>query len=86
VAVGGKGEQWSTSWCEQFKVLLSRSLKERRHEAFNKLRIFQVISVATLGGLLWWHTPANHIQDRVHIWMYILPSSLDSAGCAMMPH
>ena len=67
MAVGGKREQWSTSWYEQFRVLLSRSLKERRYEAFNKLRIFQVISVATLGGLLWWHTSPNHIQDRVYM-------------------
>ncbi|XP_074566526.1 ABC transporter G family member 14-like [Curcuma longa] len=59
-----KREQWCTSWWEQFTVLLIRSLKERRHEAFNKLRIFQVLSVATLGGLLWWHTPPSHIQDR----------------------
>ncbi|KAJ8497342.1 hypothetical protein OPV22_007894 [Ensete ventricosum] len=59
-----KREQWCTSWWEQFTVLLSRGLKERRHEAFNKLRIFQVLSVATLGGLLWWHTPTSHIQDR----------------------
>ncbi|RWW45816.1 hypothetical protein BHE74_00048328 [Ensete ventricosum] len=56
--------QWCTSWREQFTVLLSRGLKERRHEVFNKLRIFQVLSVATLGGLLWWHTPVSHIQDR----------------------
>ncbi|KAG6520647.1 ABC transporter G family member 14-like [Zingiber officinale] len=59
-----KREQWCTSWWEQFRVLLSRGLKERRYEAFNKLRIFQVLSVATLGGLLWWHTPSSHIQDR----------------------
>ncbi|XP_042445609.1 ABC transporter G family member 14-like [Zingiber officinale] len=59
-----KREQWCTSWWEQFTVLLIRSLKERRHEAFNKLRIFQVLSVATLGGLLWWRTPPSHIQDR----------------------
>ncbi|KAG6502291.1 ABC transporter G family member 14-like [Zingiber officinale] len=59
-----KREPWCTSWWEQFRVLLSRGLKERRYEAFNKLRIFQVLSVATLGGLLWWHTPTSHIQDR----------------------
>uniref|UniRef100_A0A1D1Z316 ABC transporter G family member 14 n=1 Tax=Anthurium amnicola TaxID=1678845 RepID=A0A1D1Z316_9ARAE len=57
-------EEWSTSWWGQFRVLLSRSLKERRHEAFNRLRIFQVISVAALAGLLWWHTPPSHLQDR----------------------
>ncbi|KAJ6842775.1 ABC transporter G family member 14-like [Iris pallida] len=59
-----KGEQWGSSWWEQFTVLLRRGLKERRHDAFNKLRIFQVLSVATLGGLLWWHTPPSHLQDK----------------------
>lgn len=58
-------EQWCTSWWHQFKVLLQRGVRERRFEAFNKLRIFQVISVAFLGGLLWWHTPTSHIADRV---------------------
>lgn len=46
-------------------VLLQRGLRERRYEAFNRLRIFQVISVAVLGGLLWWHTPTSHIEDRI---------------------
>ncbi|XWS49438.1 hypothetical protein CRYUN_Cryun12cG0003900 [Craigia yunnanensis] len=58
-------EQWCTSWWHQFKVLLQRGVRERRYEAFNGLRIFQVISVAVLGGLLWWHTPASHISDRI---------------------
>ncbi|XP_039030027.1 ABC transporter G family member 14-like isoform X1 [Hibiscus syriacus] len=58
-------EQWCTSWWHQFKVLLQRGVRERRYEAFNRLRIFQVISVAVLGGLLWWHTPASHISDRI---------------------
>ncbi|KAI7994599.1 ABC transporter G family member 14 [Camellia lanceoleosa] len=60
-----KSEQWCTSWWHQFKVLIMRGLRERRYEAFNKLRIFQVISVAILGGLLWWHTPTSHIEDRI---------------------
>ncbi|RDX63901.1 ABC transporter G family member 14 [Mucuna pruriens] len=60
-----KPEQWCTSWWYQFKVLLQRGLRERRFEAFNRLRIFQVISVAFLGGLLWWHTPESHIGDRI---------------------
>ncbi|XP_019155927.1 PREDICTED: ABC transporter G family member 14-like [Ipomoea nil] len=42
-----------------------RGLKERRYDAFNRLRIFQVISVAFLAGLLWWRTPTSHIADRV---------------------
>ncbi|KAG5589237.1 hypothetical protein H5410_039751 [Solanum commersonii] len=60
-----KLEQWCTSWMHQFKVLLMRGLRERRHESFNRLRIFQVISVAFLAGLLWWHTPTSHIEDRI---------------------
>ncbi|XP_052171706.1 ABC transporter G family member 14-like isoform X2 [Diospyros lotus] len=60
-----KSEQWCTSWLHQFKVLLLRGLRERRYEAFNRLRIFQVISVSVLGGLLWWHTPTSHIEDRI---------------------
>ncbi|KAL8208343.1 hypothetical protein R6Q57_007755 [Mikania cordata] len=60
-----KSEQWCTSWWHQFKVLLLRGVRERRFESFNKLRIFQVISVAILGGLLWWHTPTSHIEDRI---------------------
>ncbi|OIT01753.1 PREDICTED: ABC transporter G family member 14-like [Nicotiana attenuata] len=62
---GVKSEQWCTSWSHQFKVLLLRGLRERRYETFNRLRIFQVISVAFLAGLLWWHTPTSHIEDRI---------------------
>ncbi|KAK4795511.1 hypothetical protein SAY86_027837 [Trapa natans] len=60
-----RSRQWSTSWWYQFQVLLQRGLRERRFESFNRLRIFQVISVAVLGGLLWWHTPTSHIADRI---------------------
>ncbi|XP_061338065.1 ABC transporter G family member 14-like [Gastrolobium bilobum] len=60
-----KPEQWCTSWWHQFKVLLQRGLRERRYEAFNRLRIFQVVSVSFLGGLLWWRTPESHIEDRI---------------------
>ncbi|XVF13765.1 hypothetical protein REPUB_Repub08aG0235600 [Reevesia pubescens] len=61
-----KSEQyWCTSWWQQFKVLLQRGVRERRYEAFNRLRIFQVISVGVLGGLLWWQTPASRVSDRI---------------------
>lgn len=58
-------KQWSTTWWEQFKVLLQRGLKERRHESYSGLRIFQVMSVAIISGLLWWHSDISHIQDQV---------------------
>ncbi|XP_052187863.1 ABC transporter G family member 21 [Diospyros lotus] len=57
--------QWSTSWWMQFKVLLRRGLKERKHESYSGLRIFQVLTVAVLSGLLWWHSNTLHIQDQV---------------------
>ncbi|XP_059308706.1 ABC transporter G family member 21 [Lycium ferocissimum] len=58
-------DQWTTSWWLQFKVLLGRGLKERKHEAYSGLRIFQVMSVSFLSGLLWWHCDTKHIMDQV---------------------
>lgn len=46
-------------------VLLRRGLKERRHESYSGLRIFQVLSVSFLSGLLWWHSDPSNIQDQV---------------------
>lgn len=63
--IRSREEYWCTGWWYQFRVLLQRGVKERRYDAFNRLRIFQVISVAFLGGLLWWHTPTSHIEDRI---------------------
>ncbi|KAM7275845.1 hypothetical protein ACFE04_017711 [Oxalis oulophora] len=57
--------QWTTTWWEQFRVLLRRGLQERRHESYSGLRIFQVMSVSLLAGLLWWHSDTTHIQDQV---------------------
>ncbi|KAL6501818.1 ABC transporter G member 14 [Orobanche gracilis] len=60
-----KMHKWCTTWWYQFKILLLRGLRERRYEAVNTLRIFQVLSVAILGGLLWWQTPSSHIDDHM---------------------
>lgn len=57
--------EWTTSWSYQFSVLLRRGLKERRYESFTGLRIFQVVSVSILSGLLWWHSETTHLQDQV---------------------
>ncbi|CAN6848727.1 unnamed protein product [Brassica oleracea] len=57
--------RWPTSWWMQFSVLLKRGLKERSHESFSGLRIFMVMSVSLLSGLLWWHSRVAHIQDQV---------------------
>ncbi|XP_010066762.2 ABC transporter G family member 21 [Eucalyptus grandis] len=56
---------WMTSWWEQFTVLLSRGLRERKHESYSGLRVFQVMSVSVLSGLLWWKSDTSHVQDQV---------------------
>ncbi|ERN17004.1 hypothetical protein AMTRI_Chr02g265020 [Amborella trichopoda] len=60
-----KKQEWHTTWWQQFRVLLERGLKERRHEAFSRLKLFQVFTVSLLSGLLWWHSDTTHLQDQV---------------------
>ncbi|CAL1408345.1 unnamed protein product [Linum trigynum] len=57
--------QWTATWLQQFQVLFRRGLQERKHESYSGLRIFQVMSVSLLSGLLWWHSDTSHIQDQV---------------------
>nr|XP_043608408.1 ABC transporter G family member 9-like [Erigeron canadensis] len=59
-----KAERWSTTWVQQFTVLLKRDVKERRHESFDVLKIAQVLVIAFLCGLLWWQSDTSHIQDQ----------------------
>uniref|UniRef100_A0A5B7BTT1 Putative ABC transporter G family member 25 n=1 Tax=Davidia involucrata TaxID=16924 RepID=A0A5B7BTT1_DAVIN len=60
-----------STWFNQFSILLQRSLKERRHEAFNSLRVFQVIAASILAGTMWWHSDAQDIQDRLGLLFFI---------------
>lgn len=62
---GEKEDYWTSSWWQQFLVLLKRSLKERRYESFGGLRIFQVLTVSILAGLLWWQSTTSQLQDQV---------------------
>ncbi|XP_050219522.1 ABC transporter G family member 9-like [Mercurialis annua] len=58
-------ERWATSWWQQFSVLTRRGLKERKNESFSALRIFRVLGVAILSGLLWWKSDTSHLQDQM---------------------
>lgn len=62
---GEAAESCSTSWCNQFTVLLRRSLKERRHEAFASLRVFQIMAPALVAGAMWWRSSPLAVQDRL---------------------
>ncbi|KAG1331113.1 ABC transporter G family member 25 [Cocos nucifera] len=61
----------SISWFGQFSILLRRSLKERRHETFNSLRVFQVMAAAILAGSMWWHSNIHDVRDRLGLLFFI---------------
>ncbi|XAR68370.1 hypothetical protein NMG60_11003470 [Bertholletia excelsa] len=48
---GKDSARWSTTWWQQFVVLLRRGVKERRHQSFSSLRIAQI-----LVGLLFFYS------------------------------
>lgn len=55
--------EWGASWRKQFSILFWRGLKERRHDYFSWLRITQVITTATILGLLWWQSDGNNATE-----------------------
>ncbi|XP_047342652.1 ABC transporter G family member 9-like [Impatiens glandulifera] len=63
--------RWSTTWWQQFNVLLRRGVKERKHETFSSLKIIQVLVVAVLSGLLWWQTNPANIQDQIGLLFFV---------------
>ncbi|KAK0576085.1 hypothetical protein LWI29_011612 [Acer saccharum] len=60
-----------STWLNQFTILLQRSLKERKHESFNTLKVFQVVTASVLAGLMWWHSDYRDIQDRLGLFFFI---------------
>ncbi|KAJ1386446.1 ABC-2 type transporter [Sesbania bispinosa] len=64
-------EKWPTSWSQQFLVLLRRDVKERKYESFSGLRIFQVLVVALISGLLWYKSDISHLQDQIGLLFFI---------------
>ncbi|GFZ09768.1 ATP-binding casette family G25 [Actinidia rufa] len=60
-----------SNWFHQFTILLRRSLKERRHEAFNSLRVFQVLAASMLAGSMWWRSDMRDVQDRLGLLFFI---------------
>ncbi|CAL4985542.1 unnamed protein product [Urochloa decumbens] len=60
-----------TSWTNQFTILLRRSLKERRHETFTSLRLFQIIAPALIAGAMWWRSSPAAVQDRLGLLFFV---------------
>ena len=60
-----------TSWCNQFTILLRRSLKQRRHETFTSLRIFQIMAPVLVAGAMWWRSTPLAVQDRLGLLFFV---------------
>lgn len=54
-----------STWLNQLSILMQRSLKERKHETLNSLRVFQVLAASLLAGCMWWHSNYHDVQDRL---------------------
>ncbi|CAN1772560.1 ABC transporter G family member 22 [Linum perenne] len=66
--------QWGATWWEQYTILFCRGIKERRHDYFSWLRITQVVSTATILGLLWWQSDTSSpkgLQDQAGLLFFI---------------
>ncbi|KAK7257224.1 hypothetical protein RIF29_31037 [Crotalaria pallida] len=63
--------KWPTNWWQQFSVLLRRYVKERKHESFSSLRVFQVLLVSLIAGLLWFKSDISHLQDQIGLLFFI---------------
>ncbi|GAB2271933.1 ABC transporter G member 25 [Dionaea muscipula] len=58
-------------WFSHFAILLQRSLKDRKHESFDSLRVVQVLAAAMLAGAIWWRSDYQDIQDRLGLFFFI---------------
>lgn len=59
-----------TRWFSQLCILLHRLLKERRHESFDALRVFQVIAASLLCSLMWWHSDYRDVHVSIKLITY----------------
>ncbi|CAI9754317.1 unnamed protein product [Fraxinus pennsylvanica] len=64
-------KQSFSTWFDQFIILLQRNMKERKHETFNPLGVFQVIAASLLASFMWWHSDYRDIQDRLGLLFFI---------------
>ncbi|KAF3521215.1 hypothetical protein DY000_02062649 [Brassica cretica] len=60
-----------TTWFSQLCILLHRLIKERRHESFDALRVFQVVAASLLAGLMWWHSDFRDVHDRLGLLFFV---------------
>ncbi|THU73650.1 hypothetical protein C4D60_Mb04t25090 [Musa balbisiana] len=56
ITLSSPKRDWGASWWQQYSILFWRGLKERRHDYLSWMRITQVLAIAVILGLLWWHS------------------------------
>eukprot|EP00897_Mesotaenium_endlicherianum_P001659 jgi/Mesen1/1520/ME000132S00455 len=66
---------WNATWWQQFSVLWTRGIKERRHEFLSPLRILQIVATSFIVGCLWFdsklHTQQD-VQDQVGLLFFMV--------------
>ncbi|XP_075489931.1 ABC transporter G family member 22-like isoform X2 [Primulina tabacum] len=66
--------EYGASWYEQYCILFWRGFKERKNDYFSWLRITQVLTTATILGLLWWQSGSDNpkeLQDQAGLLFFI---------------
>ncbi|XP_042424354.1 ABC transporter G family member 22-like [Zingiber officinale] len=73
--VSSPKREWGTSWWQQYSILFWRGLKERRHDYLSWMRVTQVLAIAVILGLLWWHSNNNTtlrgLEDQAGLLFFI---------------
>ncbi|CAI0396040.1 unnamed protein product, partial [Linum tenue] len=59
------------TWWDQFSILFQRGFKEKRHEYLSTIRVVQVIAIAVVVLLLWWHSDASSPQKLQGLLFFI---------------
>ncbi|CAI0396033.1 unnamed protein product [Linum tenue] len=69
-----KSRDFEATWWDQFSILFQRGFKEKRHEYLSTIRVVQVIAIAVVVLLLWWHSDASSpqkLQDQAGLLFFI---------------
>ncbi|URD87076.1 ABC-2 type transporter [Musa troglodytarum] len=74
ITLSSPKRDWGASWWQQYSILFWRGLKERRHDYLSWMRITQVLAIAVILGLLWWHsniTTETGLEDQAGLLFFI---------------
>ncbi|CAI0396035.1 unnamed protein product [Linum tenue] len=66
-----KSRDFEATWWDQFSILFQRGFKEKRHEYLSTIRVVQVIAIAVVVLLLWWHSDASSPHSQAGLLFFI---------------